>query len=148
MNEPTMLYLTNDERLGADLDATDIAAMDPDDLEGVFKQKPALHRFPGAMAKRVHAVCRHLAEQYNGSVPLLWEGVADADELMERLMAIPGFGEYKARIYVGVLGEHIGVTPDGWMKHAPTWPSIADVRSLDDLAELKIRKKAWKESQA
>lgn len=136
------------ERLDRDLEATDIAAMDPDTLEGVFKEKPALHRFPGAMAKRVQGVCEHLSENYDGSVEALWDGVADATELMDRLLAIPGFGEYKARIYLGVLGARFGVTPDGWEEHAPTWPSIADVDSLEDLAELKVRKKAWKESQS
>lgn len=135
------------ERLGRDLDATDIAAMDPEKLEALFKEKPALHRFPASMAKRVQGVCEHLANNYGGSVPALWEGVADCDELLARLLAIPGFGEYKARIYVGVLGERFGVRPDGWQKHTPTWPSVADVSSLDDLAELKVRKKAWKETQ-
>lgn len=135
------------ERLGRDLDATDIAAMDPEKLEALFKERPALHRFPAAMAKRVHGVCEHLADNYGGSVPAVWEGVADGDELLERLLGIPGFGEYKARIYIGVLGERFGVRPDGWQEHTPTWPSIADVASLDDLAELKARKKAWKETQ-
>lgn len=134
-------------RLARDLDATDIAAMNPDDLEAAFKEKPALHRFPGSMAKRVQGVCEHIAESYDGSVPALWDGVASADELMSRLLAIPGFGEYKARIYVGVLGRHFAVRPPGWEDLAPTWPSIADVGSLDDLAELKVRKKAWKASQ-
>ncbi len=135
------------ERLGRELDAAEIAAMDPERLETVFKEKPALHRFPGSMAKRVQGVCEHLTDGYGGSVPALWDGVADADELMDRLLAIPGFGEYKARIYLGVLAGRFGVTPDGWEKHAPTWPSIADVNSLDDLTELKTRKKVWKESQ-
>ena len=135
------------ERLGRDLDATDIAAMDPAALEGVFKEKPALHRFPGSMAKRVQGVCEHIAENYGGSVPALWEDADDAAELMRRLLAIPGFGEYKARIYLGVLAQRFAVRPAGWQQHLPTWPSIADVESKDDLAELKLRKKAWKETQ-
>lgn len=135
------------DRLGRELDAAEIAAMDPEQLEAAFKEKPALHRFPGAMAKRVQGVCEHLTTIYGGTVPALWDGVATGDELMERLLAIPGFGEYKARIYLGVLAERFGITPDGWEHHAPTWPSIADVGSLDDLTDLKARKKAWKESQ-
>lgn len=135
------------ERLGRDLDVTEIASMDPEKLEAVFKEKPALHRFPGSMAKRVQGVCEHIAENYSGSVSSLWEDVADAEELLARLLAIPGFGEYKARIYLGVLAQRFGVRPNGWEEYVPTWPSIADVESDEDLADLKVRKKAWKESQ-
>lgn len=135
------------QRLGKDLDANDIAAMEPAALEAVFKERPALHRFPGSMANRVQAVCEHLAEKYEGSVAGLWEGVANADALMERLLDVPGFGEYKARIYLGLLAKRFDVKPRGYTKHLPTWPSIVDIKSLDDLAELKARKKAWKESQ-
>ena len=135
------------QRLGKDLDAGEIAAMDPEALEATFKEKPALHRFPGAMAKRVQAVCEHISETYDGSVAGVWDGVSDADDLMARLLAIPGFGEYKARIYLGVLAKRFGVTPSGYEEHLPTWPSIVDVESLEDLHDLKARKKAWKESQ-
>jgi uncharacterized HhH-GPD family protein len=135
------------DRLGRELDAAEIAGMDLETLEGLFKEKPALHRFPGSMAKRVQAVCDHIAEHYDGTVPHLWAGITSADELMERLLAMPGFGEYKARIYIGVLAERFGVRPDGYESHLPTWPSIVDISSLDDLAELKARKKAWKESK-
>ncbi len=135
------------QRIGEDLDADAIAAMDPEKLEAMFKEKPALHRFPGSMAKRVQAVCEHVAETYGGSVSEIWSGVADADELMARMLAMPGFGEYKARIYLGVLAKRFGVKPDGWEEYLPTWPSIVDIESLDDLGELKARKKAWKESQ-
>ena len=136
------------DRLGRDLDAAEIAAMDPEALEAVFKEKPALHRFPGSMAKRVQAVCEHIASEYAGSVPALWDGVATADELTERMLAVPGFGEYKARIYIGVLAERFDVKPKGYETYLPTWPSIVDVNSPDDLADLKARKKASKESQS
>ena len=135
------------ERLGRGLDVADIAAMDLEGLEKVFKEKPALHRFPGSMAKRVQGVCGHITDVYDGDVTGLWDGIGTADELMERLLAIPGFGEYKARIYLGVLAQRFGVRPAGWKAHLPTWPSIVDVESPDDLVELKPRKKAWKESQ-
>lgn len=136
------------DRLGADLDTAAIASTNPEKLEAIFKEKPALHRFPGSMAKRVQGVCEHVSENYGGSVPAIWEGVTDAEELMGRLLAVPGFGEYKARIYIGLLAQRFGVRPDGFEKYLPTWPSVVDIGSLDDLAELKIRKKAWKESQA
>jgi uncharacterized HhH-GPD family protein len=135
------------ERLDTDLDAGRIAAMDPEEFEAVFKEKPALHRFPGSMAKRVQAVCDHIDEHYGGSVPQVWSGVADAAELLQRLLDIPGFGEYKARIYLGVLAQRFGVKPTGWEELLPTWPSIVDVASADDLAQLRVRKKAWKEAQ-
>lgn len=136
------------DRLGRDLDAADLAGVDPEALEAVFKEKPALHRFPGSMAKRVQAVCEHLVAEYDGSVSALWADAESADELMERLLAIPGFGEYKARIYLGLLARRFRIQPAGWEEYLPTWPSIVDVESLDDLADLKARKKAWKESQS
>ncbi|MDX2344051.1 MAG: HhH-GPD-type base excision DNA repair protein [Acidimicrobiia bacterium] len=136
------------DRLGRDLDPAQIANMDPEALEAVFKEKPALHRFPGSMAKRVQSVCEHVVETYDGSVAGIWEGVTTADQLMERLLAMPGFGEYKARIYIGVLAKRFGIKPKGFTKYLPTWPSIVDIASLDDLADLKARKKAWKESKA
>jgi uncharacterized HhH-GPD family protein len=100
------------------------------------------------MSKRVQSVCEHVAETYDGSVPRIWEGIDDADDLMKRMLAIPGFGEYKARIYIGVLAQRFGIRPEGWESHLPTWPSIVDVADANDLAELKLRKKAWKESQS
>jgi uncharacterized HhH-GPD family protein len=136
------------DRLGRDLDAADLAEIDPEALEAVFKEKPALHRFPGSMAKRVQAVCEHLVAEYEGSVKELWANVESADELMSRLLNIPGFGEYKARIYLGLLARRFQIQPAGWEEYLPTWPSIVDVESLDDLADLKARKKAWKESQS
>lgn len=136
------------ERLGQDLDAASIAAMEPESLEAIFKEKPALHRFPGSMAKRVQGVCEHVAEAYNGSVPEIWSGVGNARELMGRLVAVPGFGDYKARIYIGLLAQRFGVRPDGYEEFLPTWPSVVDVATLDDLADLKARKKAWKESKS
>ncbi|MEA2002753.1 MAG: HhH-GPD-type base excision DNA repair protein [Actinomycetota bacterium] len=136
------------DRLGKELDATEIASMDPEELDAAFRAKPALHRFPGSMSKRVQAVCEHVTEVYGGSVQGVWDGVEDADELMQRMLAIPGFGEYKARIYIGVLAQRFGIRPDGWENYLPTWPSIVDIADANDLAELKVRKKAWKESQS
>lgn len=135
------------DRLGKDLDAATIAAMNPEEVDALFREKPALHRFPGSMAKRVQAVCEYLTEHYDGSVEGLWDGVNDAAELMDRLLAMPGFGEYKARIYVGVLAERFEIRPEGWQDYRPTWPSIVDVETADDLAQLKMRKKAWKDAQ-
>lgn len=136
------------ERLGGTLDASAIATMDPDALEEIFRQKPALHRFPASMAKKVQAVCTHLVDHHNGDVTELWTDADTAQEVVKRLQAMPGFGEYKARVYFGVLAERFGVRPDGWESFVPDWPSIADIVVPQDLADLKLRKKAWKESKA
>ena len=136
------------ERLGAPLDASSIAALDPGSLEDVFRERPALHRFPANMAKRTQAVCEFIAAEHGGDPTQLWEGVADAGEVIARLIAMPGFGDYKARVYFGVLAKWFGVRPDGWESFAPDWPTIRDVDSLEDLADLKMRKKAWKEARA
>lgn len=135
------------QRLGEDLDAATIAAMDPERLVMVFKEKPALHRFPGSMAGRVQGVCDHVASEYGGDVAAIWTDIASADELMDRLRAIPGFGDYKARIYLGVLAQRFGIRPSDYEEHLPTWPSIVDVETPDDLIALKERKKAWKAAQ-
>ena len=135
------------ERLGGRLDPHEIAGTDPGDLEEIFRQKPALHRFPASMAKKVQAVCAHVVDQHDGDVTELWNNAATAAEVVARMQAMPGFGEYKARVYFGVLAERFGVRPDGWESLTPDWPSIADITEPDDLAELKLRKKAWKESQ-
>lgn len=129
------------------LDPQRIAAMDPEALEAVFREKPAVHRFPGNMAKRVQAVAGHVAEQYDGDTSAIWSDVADADELLARLTAMPGFGEYKSRIYLAVLAQRFGVQPDGWEAHMPDWPNISEIDSPEDREDLKARKKAWKASQ-
>ncbi len=134
------------ERLGRDLDATDIADMDPADLEEAFRLRPALHRFPANMAKRTRAVCRHVADTCGGDPSLLWANAATADDVISNLVDIPGFGEYKARVYFGVLSKWFGIRPEGWEAAVPDWPTITDVDTLDDLEELKVRKKAWKAS--
>ncbi len=136
------------ERLGGVLNATAIAEMDPEELEVVFREKPALHRFPANMAKRVQAVSRFIVDEHDGDTTAIWDGVSTADRLMTRLMAIPGFGEYKARLTIGTLASHYGVKPRGYTKHLPDWPSIVDIKNPGELADLKVRKKLWKAQQA
>ena len=134
------------KRLGTDLDVSMIAAMDPVALENIFRERPALHRFPGNMAKRTQGVCEFLTTDWGGDPVNLWKGADTADEVITRFTAIPGFGDYKARIYFGVLSKWFGVRPSGWQEYTPDWPTIRDVDTFDDLAELRIRKKAWKEA--
>ena len=132
------------ERLGGTLDATRIAAMDPADLEDRFRAKPALHRYPGSMATRTHALCTFLVEHYGGSASALWEGAASGAELLARVRALPGFGPDKARIFVGLLGKRLGVQPPGWDDVAADWPSIADVDTYERVGEIRAQKKAMK----
>ena len=133
-------------RLGRPLDAAEIAAMDPDELTEVFRERPALHRYPGSMAKRTQALCAYVAEQYDGDVTRLWTEATDADDLLRRLLDLPGFGEAKARIFVGVLGKRLEVAPDGWEELAADWPSIADVATHDDIQKVRNAKRAMKEA--
>ena len=132
-------------RLGVDhLDAAAIAAMDPEVLDKVFRDKPALHRYPGSMAKRTHDLCRHLVEHYDGRAENVWTGVTTGEELLTRVQALPGFGKDKSRIFVGLLGKRLGVRPQGWELVAADWASIADVDSFERVAEIRAQKRAVK----
>jgi len=132
------------ERLGEPLDARSIAAMDPNALEAIFRDKPALHRYPGSMAKRAHALCVFLVENYDGRAENVWRDAASGDELLERVRALPGFGNDKARIFVGLLGKRLGVQPTGWEHAAADWASIADVDSYERIAEIREKKREMK----
>jgi len=133
------------QRLGADhLDAAAIAAMDPEVLDKVFRDKPALHRYPGSMAKRTHDLCRYLVEHYDGAAENVWADVATGEQLLERVQALPGFGKDKSRIFVGLLGKRLGVQPQGWEHVAADWASIADVDSFERIGEIREKKRAAK----
>ena len=137
------------ERLGRALDATEIAAMDPAALEAVFKQKPALHRFPTSMAKRTHDLCAHLVEHHDGDAVKVWQDVRSAEELFDRLGALPGYGDEKARIFVAILAKRLGNKPTGWEDvagpFADTTPrSVADIDSSEALQRVREWKKAQK----
>lgn len=126
------------------LEAGAIAAMDPEALEGVFRDKPALHRYPASMAKRAHDLCRHIVDNYDGRTEAIWAGVESGEELLTRVQALPGFGKDKSRIWVGVLGKRLGVRPPGWELVAADWASIADVDSFERVAEIREKKRAAK----
>jgi uncharacterized HhH-GPD family protein len=137
-------------RLGAQqLDPAAIAAMDPAALEAVFRDKPALHRYPGSMAKRTHDLCTYIVENYDGSAEAIWTPAPETgDELLARVLALPGFGKDKARIFVGLLGKRLGVQPPGWEQAAADWASIADVDSFERVAEIREKKRAAKKAAA
>ncbi|MDP8970751.1 MAG: Fe-S cluster assembly protein HesB [Actinomycetota bacterium] len=137
------------QRLGESLDAERIAAMDRQDLEALFRQRPALHRYPGSMARRVADLCRHLVEHYDGRAERVWQGVGGGDELLRRVRALPGYGDEKARIFVAVLAKRLGVRPDGWQHAAAPFSddnprSVADIDSPEALARVREWKKAQK----
>lgn len=138
------------DRLGTDrLDAAAIAAMPPDELLEAFRTPPALHRFPGSMATRTQQLCQALVDDWHGDAANVWAGVTTGTELVERIGALPGFGDQKARIFAALLGKQFDVRPEGWQEATGDYGrdghrSIADV--VDDASRLKVRefKKAKK----
>jgi uncharacterized HhH-GPD family protein len=137
------------QRLGVtELDATAIAAHDPDDFARLMAGPPALHRYPAAMAGRVQAVCAHVATAYGGDAAALWRAAGSGAELLRRIRSLPGFGEQKARILVALLGKQLGVRPPGWREAAGPYGeegsrrSVADVTDADSLAAVRAAKQA------
>jgi len=136
------------DRLGG-LDAVAIAAMSEAEVEATFRAKPALHRYPGSMAKRAHALCVHVVEAYGGDAAAIWTTADSASELLARLRALPGFGDEKSRIFLAVLGKRFAAAPDGWQEVAEPFGddaprSVADVDSPETLQRVREWKKAQK----
>ena len=131
------------QRLGH-LDARKIAAMDPDKLIAVFRERPALHRFPGSMAQRVQALCQALVKEYLGDAAKVWTETRDGDDLAARIKKLPGFGDLKVKILVAILAKKFGVKPAGWEKHAANWHTVADVDSEESMAEARAVKREMK----
>jgi len=130
-------------RLGH-LDARRIASMDPQELDNVFRERPALHRFPGSMARRVQAMCAAIVNDYNGDAGSVWRDARDGDDLAARIKKLPGFGDMKVKILVAVLAKKFGVKPTGWEKHAATWHTVADVDSAESMAHAREIKREMK----
>jgi uncharacterized HhH-GPD family protein len=130
-------------RLGV-LDARQIASMEPDRLDAVFRERPALHRFPGSMARRVQAMCAEIVQDYGGDAGSVWRHARDGDELAARIKKLPGFGDMKTRILIAVLAKKFGVKPPGWEKHAATWHSVADVDSVESMTHAREVKRDMK----
>jgi uncharacterized HhH-GPD family protein len=131
-------------RLGGELDARAIAAMDTGELERVFAERPALHRFPGNMARRVQDFCRAVVTDHDGDAARIWRDAKDGADLERRLLALPGIGEMKARSLIAVLANRFGVRPEGWEAVAPTYPTLGDVDSREALASYQEAKRAHK----
>jgi uncharacterized HhH-GPD family protein len=126
------------ERLGG-LDADTLADTE---LEPVFRDRPAIHRFPGAMAKRVHDLAVHLRDHYDGEAERVWTEAADGDDLRERLGALPGFGEMKVKALGAVLAKRFGV--EAAQELVPWHPTLGDVDSPQALADYQAAKRAHK----
>jgi len=138
------------QRLGHDLDVHELAEYDPDVLADLFAKQPALHRYPKAMAGRVQDLCRALVERYDGDATGLWRDVSDAHELLDRLVALPGYGNQKAQIFVALLGKQRNVQPNGWRQVAGpygdegVYRSVADVTGAESLAKVREHKQQVK----
>ena len=138
------------DRLGA-IDPARVAGCDPEEFARLCAETPAVHRFPGSMAKRLQDLAREIVENYGGDTAALWtRGEPDGAEVLRRLKALPGFGEQKARIFLALLGKQYGVTPKGWRVaagdygKAGTHMSIADVVDKGSLEQVRAYKKKMK----
>ncbi|WP_349816942.1 HhH-GPD-type base excision DNA repair protein [Frankia sp. Cppng1_Ct_nod] len=128
-------------RLGRPLDAAELADADPDALAAAFCQRPALHRFPGSMAKRVQAMCRLVVDKYDSDAANVWLTAVDGRELLRRVSALPGFGQQKAKIFVALLGKQLDVTPPGWQEASAPFGEDATFCSIADITDTITRDK-------
>jgi len=126
------------ERIGS-LDADAVASVD---LEPVFRERPAIHRFPGAMAKRVHDLAAHVRDRYDGQAARVWTNAADGQELRANLDALPGFGEMKVKALGSLLAKQYGVTAAEGL--APSHHTLGDVTSPEELEAYQEAKRAYK----
>ncbi|MEU5578313.1 HhH-GPD-type base excision DNA repair protein [Streptomyces huasconensis] len=133
-----------------DLDAHEIADYDPDDFAALLSAKPAVHRYPGSMAKRIQQLCRYLVDHYEGDAAALWQDAATGEELLERLNDLPGFGRQKAQIFLALLGKQLGVRPKGWREAAgdygpaKAYRSVADITDPESLRKVRAHKQQLK----
>ncbi|MFF2653008.1 HhH-GPD-type base excision DNA repair protein [Streptomyces sp. NPDC058045] len=139
------------QRLGADdLDAHDIARRDPEAFAALLSAKPAVHRYPGSMAGRIQLLCQYLVEHYDGDPARLWAPPATGREVLDRLLALPGFGRQKAQIFLALLGKQLGVQPEGWRAAAgaygepEAYRSAADITGPESLARVRAHKQQLK----
>lgn len=140
---------TLQERLGGSLDAETIAALGPDKVEATFRDKPAMHRYPGSMGKRTYALCAYIVEHYDGDPAAIWRDVPSGQEIYRRLRELPGYGEEKSKIFLAILGKRLGQAAPGWEEAAAPFSdatprSVADVGSAESLARVREFKKARK----
>lgn len=143
------------DRMGS-FDAAEIADYDPDKFAALCSEKPAIHRFPGSMAKRIQTLAQIIVDRYDGDAAGLWTaGDPDGPELLRRLKGLPGFGEQKAQIFLALLGKQYAVTPKGWRAAAGEFgkagshvsvADISDARSMEKVRSYKKQMKAAKKA--
>lgn len=136
------------ERLGH-LDPKKISLIDVEDFVSMCCEKPAIHRFPASMSRRIHELCYIIARDYKNKGENMWAGVTDAAVLTERLRVLPGFGEEKAQIFIALLGKRMGVVPKNWKTEAGVFSdtnprTVADITSPETLLMVRTWKKAEK----
>jgi uncharacterized HhH-GPD family protein len=142
------------QRMGADdLDAHAIAASDPEQFAALLSQKPAVHRYPGSMAKRVQQLCQYLVDHYDGDASAVWRDVPTGREVLSRLNALPGYGKQKSQIFLALLGKQMGVTPEGWREAAgaygeqDAYRSAADIKGQESLERVRAFKQEAKRAK-
>jgi uncharacterized HhH-GPD family protein len=123
------------ERMGGTFDVAAIAAMDEEEFVALCAAKPAIHRYPGSMGKRVHQVCKVLVEQFDGSAENVWVDASSGDEVWEAVRSLPGFGDEKAAIFTALLGKQRGVTPLGWRDSSAPYGEDGVFRSVADIVD-------------
>ena len=140
------------QRLGHEPTADELAGYDPEALTAVFSARPALHRYPRAMAGRVQELARVIAGDYEGDAERIWRDVATGQDLLKRVSALPGFGSYKAQIFVALLGKQFDVRPAGWREAAGPYGaegifhSVADITGDESLGKVRAHKQEMKAS--
>ena len=139
------------QRMGSDdLDAHEIASYDPEKFAELLSAKPAVHRYPGSMGKRIHQLCQYLVEHYDGDASAVWKDAGDGAELLRRLKDLPGFGPQKAQIFLALLGKQLGVRPAGWREaagaygEAKSFRSVADITGPESLTKVRAHKQEMK----
>lgn len=137
-------------RLGHEPTAEELADFNPEALAAVFAERPALHRFPKAMAARTQVLAQLIIAEYDGDAASLWTTAPSGAELLKRVSALPGFGEVKAKIFVAMLGKQLGVRPDGWREAAGafgdegSYVSVADIVDAESLGKVRAYKRSMK----
>jgi len=138
------------QRLGHEPTAAELAGYDPEALIAIFSKRPALHRYPRAMAARVQDLCRMLVEGYDGDAARIWADATTGKDLLARVAQLPGFGPQKAQIFVALLGKQFGVQPDGWREASGsfgadgTHRSVADITDDQSLGKVRAHKQEMK----
>jgi uncharacterized HhH-GPD family protein len=128
------------------LDPARIAAMDLGELERVFRERPALHRYPASMAQRIQALCRVIVDRYEGDATRIWTDATDGADLEKRLLGLPSIGQMKVSGMLMILYRRYGVRLPGLEERLPTWPTLGDVDSTEALEAYQAKKRAYKAS--